>query len=623
MTVAQPKKSSSKPKQAKAVTAKSVVPSKQKTPAAQQPPVKSQRPAWQQRLAPAYHRASRLIARTSLPELFLISSFCMARYLQNSDFSYPSEVVLNIVLLWIIATIFFGLFRLLLGRKRLLAAHIASLLLGYELYAYDRAYPTLHRWLNHLIPGNASFFTQAIVVTIGMAVIFGALGWLIDYGFKRLKPLQAVPLFKLLLFVICFIFISELGKVGLRVWQIRHDLAYKHPASSLQQDKAAIKSKPNIYYLLFDRYANATTLKNDYNYDNSNLMNFLGKQGFVTRDNAYANYPFTMMSVSSTLAMDYHTKIGAQFKNDAKPMQAAFAYRSILDHPPVAQELQKNGYNYNQVSSWWDFTRNIPQANDQPSDSFRLRIFGKNYWLSDLQRDIVNKSILSPLLLHGITFGKHVAIQYQLDRNPVQNFYAETHAVTDIANASSTSKPQFTFAHFLSPHDPYIFDKNGNTPSYDQNRTDFGADENVKYINQLTYLNTQIKQLVSTIRSKDPSAVIVLQADEGPYPKQFRGELTADHYYNPINLPLQNMRQKFGVLASYYLPGVSAQAKTSPIDSSVNAFRYVLDHYLGYQMPLLPDCQFAVGDKYNLYTYQLVSGKLKGTAEPTVCKQYQ
>lgn len=606
--MAQPKKSTAKSKSAN-------------KPAAA--PAKAPRPTWQQRLTPAYHRAGHLIARTSLPELFLISSFCMARYLQNSDFSYPSEVVLNIVLLWIIASIFFGIFRLLLGKKRLLAVHIASLLLSYELYAYDRAYPTLHRWLNHLIPSNASFFAQALIVTIGMAVVFGVLGWLIDYGFKRLKPLQNVPLFKLLLFVICFIFVSELGKVGLRVWQIRHDLAYKHPASSQPQDKAAIKSKPNIYYLLFDRYANADTLKNIYGYDNSDLLHFLGKQGFVTRDSAYANYPFTMMSVSSTLAMDYHTKISAQFKDDAKPMQAAFAYRSILDHPPVAQELQKNGYNYNQVSSWWDFTRNIPQANDQPSDSFRLRILGKNYWLSDLQRDIVNKSVLSPFLLHGIKFGKHVAIQYQLDRNPVQNFYAEMHAIKDIANTSSTTGPQFTFAHFLSPHDPYIFDKNGQTPSYDGNRTDIGADENVKYTNQLTYLNTQIKQLVSTIRSKDPSAVIVLQADEGPYPKQFRGQLTPEHYYDPINLPLKNMRQKFGVLASYYLPGVSDQAKTSPIDSSVNAFRYVLDHYLGYQMPLLPDCQFTAGDKYNLYTYQLVSGKLKGTATPAECKQYK
>jgi hypothetical protein len=251
-------------------------------------------------------------------------------------------------------------------------------------------------------------------------------------------------------------------------------------------------------------------------------------------------------------------------------------------------------------------------------------MFGKSFWLTDLQRDIFGKSVLFPLLDKGLHIDNLTVAAYQNDRNPTQNFETQVAAVKKIASSSKgTAAPQFTFAHFLSPHDPYIFDNTGATPKYNQDRTDEGADETVKYTNQVTYLNTQIQSIIASIRQDDPKAVIVLQADEGPYPKEFRGTLTPTHYYDPINLQLPQMRQKFGVLASYYLPGVSQGATTSHINANVNSFRFVLNQYLGYQLPLLPDCQFTTGDKYKLYNYQQVTGKLDGTTNPAQCAAYK
>jgi hypothetical protein len=565
----------------------------------------------------------RFIARSSLPEVFLVATLSLSRYLQNSDFSYPSEIILSIVLLGILATVVFYIYKLVL--RSTLAAHAAGLLLMYGLYGFAYSFPRLHHWGDYLIPNSVTPFTHDMLQTLFLGILFGLIGWLTSKLAQR-KQLRSVPLLKFLVFVICFIFAVQLGKAGLRLWEIRKDLAYKQPTSSLQLPAAATAAseKPNVYYLLFDRYASAEVLKNTYSYNNSNFLNTLTEKGFVVRDNAFANYPFTTQSVSSTLSADYHAAVGKQFRDSAKGFQTAFPYRQTLDNSPVSQAFQKSGYQYNQVSSWWDFTRLNPSADTNPSKSFRLRVFGKNFWLSDLQRDIVNKSILSPLLLKGVTVGHTTLVQYQLDRNPTQNFYAEMQAITDIAKASAKqSKPQFTFAHILSPHDPYIFDAQGNNPTYDGNRTDDGVDETVKYTNQVTFLNTQIKKLVTTIRTKDPSAVIVMQADEGPYPKQFRGKLTANHYYDPKDLPVEQARQKFGILAAYYLPGVDSQTASQNMTSSVNTFRFVLNNYLGYQLKQLPDCQFTVGDKYNLYTFNLVSGKLKNTAEPTACSPYK
>lgn len=575
---------------------------------------------WQKFVA----KSGRIVAGTSIPEVLVVITLCLSRYLQNSDFSYPSEIIISIVLLGILSSAAYYIFRIILRDR--LGAHLAALPLTYGLYAFSYAYKPLQSLANSLIPDSATSFTAALLKLIIWAVVFGLLGFALQRLFK-LKQLRQLPTLKFLVFVICFIFAAQVGKVGLRLWEIKADLAYKLPESSLLQapaTTAAATEKPNVYYLLFDRYANAETLKNTYQYDNQPFLNNLKQQGLTVREEAYANYPFTTQSVSSTLSVDYHDELGKQFKNDAKDFQTAFPYRKFLDNSPVTQAFQASGYQYNQVSSWWDFTRINPSADTNPSKSFRLRILGKNYWLTDLQRDIVNKSILSPLLLKGLTIGNATIVQYQLDRNPAQNFHSQINAVEAIAaNSNKQSTPQFTFAHILSPHDPYVFDADGNTPNYDGNRTDNGADEYVKYTNQLTYVNSQLTELIATIRSSDPSAVIVLQTDEGPYPKQFRGKLSASHYYDPINLDLEGQRQKFGILAAYYLPGVEQQVAATAIDSSVNAFRYVLNQYLGYNLEMLPDCQFTSGNKYTLYSYQLVTGKLKGTDNPAACQQYQ
>jgi hypothetical protein len=566
----------------------------------------------------------RLVLGTSLPEIMLIASLSIARYLQNSDFSYPSEIVIDIVLLAVYITVVYYVLRLVLRSR--LAAHIASLFLAYNSYAFSYSFPTLHRWLDGPIPDSWTSYERSLALLLEYLIVFGLLGWSVNKFVQSRRSLRNLPLLQFAVFVIAFIFVSQLGKMGLRMWDIRKDLAYKQPAVTIQQPKTTSTNsdKPDVYYLLFDRYANDTTLKNIYNYDNTPLLNFLNTEGFVTRKDSYANYPFTMMSVSSTLAMNYQTKIGAEFKDDAGSFQAAFPYRTILDNPPVVQELKKQGYSYNQISSWWDFTRGIPAANSEPTRSFELRMFGKSFWLTDLQRDIFGKSVLFPLLDKGLHIDNLTVAAYQNDRNPTQNFETQVAAVKKIASSSkSTAAPQFTFAHFLSPHDPYIFDNTGATPKYNQDRTDEGADETVKYTNQVTYLNTQIQSIIASIRQDDPKAVIVLQADEGPYPKEFRGTLTPTHYYDPINLQLPQMRQKFGVLASYYLPGVSQGATTSPINANVNAFRFVLNQYLGYQLPLLPDCQFTTGDKYKLYNYQQVTGKLDGTTNPAQCAAYK
>jgi hypothetical protein len=554
-------------------------------------------------------RSMRVAAGTSLPELLLIGSFILARYLLNADFSYPSEIILPFAIFAVVTAVVFFVFRLILRKN--FPAHLAALLVVYLLYDFNGSFEFVRR----LLPDNWQAFPVSLV-TIFVLLMLGAgfalgVSWLVEHV-HFLKKLQ---LHKVVLFAIAFIFIAEAAGTGWQIIQIQRELNY-HYQTPAPKRTGTTTNKPDVYYLVFDRYANDTTLKNNYNYDNSKLLGFLQHQGFSTRSDAYANYPFTMQSISSTLAMNYLPSLEKQFGNDS--FQTAFPYRDILSNAPAAQLLKQSGYTYNQVSSWWDFTRIGIRADNNPTQAFDLKLFGHDIYLSDLQRDIVNKSVLSPLLKQGLGF-----ISYEKDTNPRQNFEEQIAELKKLASRPDKSVPQFTFAHFLVPHDPYIFDADGNDPAYNGNRNDAGIDETQKYTNQVAYLNERMENLIGQIRKDSPNAAIIIQSDEGPYPKDFRFTLTPNHYYDPINLALPQMRQKFGVLASYYMPGVDAQTVAQSIPASVDPLRFVLSHYLGYDLPMLPDCQFATGDKYTIYKYKQVTGTLRGGQDPAICKQYE
>lgn len=567
------------------------------------------------------NKMGRALAGSSLPEILLVITLVLARWWKNSDFSYPSEVALPIILFSILAIIIYRVYRFIFGYG--LASHLSALLLVYSLYNYQSTInSSIAKQVLSILPSTWDTpFTQSLVMAILLAIVYGFIGWIFSKLLNRFQIIRYLQPYKVLLFAVCFIFVVQLAVVGKRLWEIRQPLGYQYKPPSLNYDPAKVVSKPDIYYLVFDRYASSETLKDIYNYDNSDLVNFLTQQGFVTRSSAYANYPFTMSSLSSTMSLNYLPEFRRLFSKDGE-WQAGFAYRSVINNPPIAQTLKAHGYSYTQVSSWWDFTRLNINADHHPTISFRFNVLNKAFYLSDLERDIINKSILSPWLTKGMSIGKNPILKYGLDRNPRQNFEAQTSALKELAVRDNKTTPQFIFAHILSPHEPFIFKADGSDTDYSPDRNDLGIDEKVKYTNQVTYLNKRIKDLISHIRASSPNAAIVIQADEGPYPKQFRFELAKGHYYDPIDLPLPQMKQKFGILASYYLPGVDPE-KTKQVDSSVNIFRFVLNNYLGYNLPLLAECNFSMGSKFSIYNYQLVTDKLTGRPAPGICEKYR
>jgi hypothetical protein len=571
-----------------------------------------------------FYQSVYFLADSPAPEVVFAATLVLSRWWLNSDFSYPVELVIPILMFGLLGCIIYYIYRLIFGKGS--AAHFAALLLLYAYFNYEFVHGTfLSSTFLKIIPSSfKTDFTQSVVLGLALAILAGAIAWGVRWSIKHFTFLQRIQAFKVLLFAVLFIFSIQAFRFGERYLQIQKELSYTAPAPNIPKPASASAStttKPDIYYLLFDRYTNTDILKSNFNYDNSKMINYLAAQGFVTRDGAFSNYPFTTPSVSSTLSMKYHDQFKSMFENDSN-WKTLFPYRSILNNPPVAQVLKQNGYTYNQVSSWWDFTRLRVKADNNYAKSFRLTIFGTHFYLSDLQRDILHKSIFSPLLKKGISSGQKPIVKYDLDRNPRENFDAQFASLASISNRADKSTPSFTFAHILAPHPPYVFNQNGDWPSYDNEANDNGVPEKTKYTNELTYINTRIQNLITNIRTTSPNAIIFIQADEGPYPSQFRGEMTPNQYYDPANLPLKDMKQKFSILASYYMPGLDPN-EIKTLNSSVNVFPFILNHYLGYNLQMLPDCQISMGNKFNVYNYHLVTGELTGKPADPSCKKYE
>ena len=100
--------------------------------------------------------------------------------------------------------------------------------------------------------------------------------------------------------------------------------------------------------------------------------------------------------------------------------------------------------------------------------------------------------------------------------------------------------------------------------------------------------------------------IIILQADEGPYPPRYARDTVTFDWATATPAELE---VKYGILDAMLLPGVDPGA-VYPTISSVNTFRLVFDRYFGADLPLLPDRSFTSRGKLRPYDLTDITGRL-------------
>nr|MBA2263493.1 hypothetical protein [Chloroflexota bacterium] len=166
--------------------------------------------------------------------------------------------------------------------------------------------------------------------------------------------------------------------------------------------------------------------------------------------------------------------------------------------------------------------------------------------------------------------------------------------------------PKFVFAHLLIPHDPYVFDTDG---SFMDARQVAGQGIVDSYRRQLQYANARMLHLVDRINATaGEDAVIMLQADEGPFPARYQADAWRFDWRDATD---EELEEKFGILFAMRVPGADLEAEgLHDAITPVNAFRIIFNARFGTDLPLLPDRIWAHEDLYHFYDFFEITDRL-------------
>lgn len=344
----------------------------------------------------------------------------------------------------------------------------------------------------------------------------------------------------------------------------------------------------DIYYIILDRYASAETLEEVYGYDNSEFLAFLEAAGFNVIRDAVANYSMTPLSLASSLNMEYLDTLasaeGTQ-SSDYKPLYSLMADNS------VCRVLRTHGYTHVHVGgSYWEPTSKNVYADVCYSPPGRI---------SEFSAVLLGRLTYLQNLLRNLGVWQHASGQLRKDVQVQWSFHK-------LAEMPQFGGPKFVFAHFLLPHDPFVFDRHGDYVEPDVVAT---RSRNENYIEQLMATNTMVSQLISGLLEQSASPpIIIIQADEGPYPPRWLAE--PPKWFNSVGATDTEVRQKMGILNAYYLPGVDYSLIPSGT-TPVNTFRLLLSLYFDCNYELLPNRSFLSVDPSSPYLFHEVTERLK------------
>ena len=319
---------------------------------------------------------------------------------------------------------------------------------------------------------------------------------------------------------------------------------------------------PDIYYIILDRYASESTLKEVYNFDNSEFLNYLSGRGFYVANESRANYAKTRSSLASSLNMDYINYLSDHYGEEYQDLGPIY---EITEHNAVWHLLKSVGYEFIYFGSSWEPTRENRYA-DVSSSYSTIPDFTK--------------------LLFITTIAYPVATTLDLiDDSRVEHYNCALYTFNCIAHMPDNLAPTYTFAHILLPHPPYVFDKDGNLVTEEEASKNSEEDN---YVNQLIAANNMVMDLIDRLlANSEVPPIIILQADEGPFPE---GTDSPSFKWEDASEIL--LGEKYGILNAYYLPGVSEDV-LYPSVTPVNSFRLVFNQYFGADYELLPDKSYA------------------------------
>ncbi|MFN2238741.1 MAG: hypothetical protein ABR524_05060 [Thermoanaerobaculia bacterium] len=341
-------------------------------------------------------------------------------------------------------------------------------------------------------------------------------------------------------------------------------------------------TRPDIYYLIFDQYGSAEVLDSHFGWDNAPFVEWLRSRGFFVADQSVANYPRTVLALAANLNLSYVHRETRKVANSKVDWQALF---TLLDDHRLGRFLQSRGYRYIHLGSWWPLTAKSSIAD--------LNLYP--HVVVDFGTLLFRNTII-------YAFVEAREESYEFRR---EVWRTEREKLIRLPDLASRSEPSFVFAHFLITHSPYVFTPEGDFISRDAAEA---MTREQLYLAQIAWTNRELMRIIATIQERGRTTgrmpVIIVQADEGPYPDRILrdGEGFRDNpepSFQWRTATAEEFAIKSGIINAIFLPEKDADTLLWPSITPVNTFRVISNAYFGTSFPMLPDQRFVYENEYD------------------------
>ncbi len=238
---------------------------------------------------------------------------------------------------------------------------------------------------------------------------------------------------------------------------------------------------PNVYFIILDEYSSFEVINKHYTYSNNILLDFFHDNKFNVSLSSYNNSSATNIVTGNLLALD-------NVLYDGQPAEECYAIRNNSELFNYMKNCGFNTYAIDNANLIWPTTWNklnadffMEQESTMSIDSFTETLMKKTF------------------------FGLFI--------NPDTNFMRRLikDSFSYISNISAEQESNtFVYAHILSPHQPFIFDKLGqNIPI---NKSEDWKDKSL-YLGQYQYITKIVMDTISLILKNDEDCIIILQSD--------------------------------------------------------------------------------------------------------------
>ncbi len=332
--------------------------------------------------------------------------------------------------------------------------------------------------------------------------------------------------------------------------------------------------RPNIYWIVVDSYPNAIELLDYYGFDNERFLEGLEERGFVVARESYSNFSTTLLSVPSTLDMEY------SFDENDPVYESRFGtvwarlpgrtnsgvHASFSGDNRTVSWLRRLGYRYVHFEGQSFLITRCQGGED-------VCIRGKVAGPTELEYRLLSLTPFRGLFEEWLALNR--------GRQPRMRAASGT-GIPELQNSLEVlepPKPFFLYAHITSPHRPYLNDAQCNLLSADYDRRG-----NRNFINQLQCVNRHLDSLLDSIVASDPEAFVVLSSDHGARLSIRKG--TPLHELSP-----RQIRESLGILNAFRLPKECA-ASIHPRLTPINTMRIVFACLGGEEARLLEPRHF-------------------------------